>query len=58
MSIIPIHDTDGVLFNSLPSQGNIYALSPLTDAQGYTKLLVASLQRKASSIISKKDLGS
>ena len=33
---------------SLPSQGNIYSLSPLTDAQGYTKLLVASLQRKAS----------
>lgn len=33
-------------FFSLPSQGNIYTLSPLTDAQGYTKLLVASLQRK------------
>lgn len=33
-------------FFSLPSQGNIYSLASLTDAQGYTKLLVASLQRK------------
>ncbi|KAG0726025.1 KICSTOR complex protein kaptin [Chionoecetes opilio] len=35
-------------FFSLPSQGNVYTLSPLTDAQGYSKLLVTSLQRKAS----------
>ncbi|KAK7072616.1 hypothetical protein SK128_002576 [Halocaridina rubra] len=33
-------------FFSLPSQGNLYTLTPLTDAKGYTKLLVASLQRK------------
>nr|XP_045617862.1 KICSTOR complex protein kaptin-like isoform X1 [Procambarus clarkii]XP_045617871.1 KICSTOR complex protein kaptin-like isoform X1 [Procambarus clarkii]XP_045617879.1 KICSTOR complex protein kaptin-like isoform X1 [Procambarus clarkii] len=33
-------------FFSLPSQGNVYTLKPLTDAKGFTKILVASLQRK------------
>ncbi|XP_037795477.1 KICSTOR complex protein kaptin-like isoform X2 [Penaeus monodon] len=33
-------------FFSLPSQGNVYTLTPLTDAKGFTKILVASLQRK------------
>lgn len=36
----------GAHFFRLPSQGNIYTLTPLTDAKGLTKLLVASLQRK------------
>ncbi|XP_053653410.1 KICSTOR complex protein kaptin isoform X3 [Cherax quadricarinatus] len=37
---------DAHFFSSLPSQGNIYTLTPLTDAKGFTKILVASLQRK------------
>ncbi|XP_064112312.1 KICSTOR complex protein kaptin-like [Macrobrachium nipponense] len=33
-------------FFSLLTQGNLYTLTPLTDAKGLTKLLVATLQRK------------